>query len=76
MAGKLKVRKGATPEFPEESIIPAGSQDDLHVIRLVVDKKAPLITTDRPMIDDLQSSGITAKYDLSVLTPERVFEHL
>ena len=57
------------PCFPEETQIPAGSQDDLQFIRLAVHTRATLVTTDQPLIQELQAAGITQQYGLSLLTP-------
>ena len=57
------------PCFPEETKIPAGSQDDLQIVRLAVHTRATLVTTDQPLIQGLETAGITAKYDLTVLSP-------
>ena len=57
------------PGFPEETRIPAGSQDDLQFVRLAVQTRAALVTTDRPLREGLQESGITEKYGLIVLSP-------
>ena len=65
------------PSFPEETSIPQGSQDDLAVtVRLAVETGAILVTTDGPLIQDLESSGIPAKYDLEVLTPQEALGRL
>ena len=63
--------------FPEETSIPQGSQDDLAVtVRLAVETRAILVTTDGPLIQDLESSGIRAKYSLEVLTPQQALGRL
>ena len=65
------------PPFPEESSIPQGSQDDLPVsVRLAVETRAILVTTDGPLKKDLESSGIQAKYSLEVLTPQEALGRL
>ena len=65
------------PPFPEESSIPPGSRDDLTVtVRLAVETRAILVTTDAPLIKDLESSGIQAKYSLEVLTPQQALVRL
>ena len=63
--------------FPEESSIPQGSQDDLSVtVRLAVATGAILVTTDGPLIKDLETSGIRSRYDLEVLTPQQALGRL
>ena len=69
-ARKLDLRQNAPP-FPEETDIPQGSQDDKEIVRLAVDTGAILVTTDNPLIQDLQSSGVTERYQLQVVTPEQ-----
>ena len=65
------------PSFPEETSIPQGSRNDLEVtVRLAVATRAILVTTDGPLIKDLESSGIRARYDLEVLTPQQALGHL
>ena len=61
------------PAFPEENDIPPGSLDDKFVVRLAVEesgKGTALVTTDRPLRDDLANCGIQARYGLNVLSPE------
>jgi hypothetical protein len=49
-------RPDASP-FPEENSILQGSRDDLAVtVRLAVETRATLVTTDGPLIQDLESS--------------------
>ena len=69
-------RPDASP-FPEEGSIPQGSQDDLAVtVRLAIETGAILVTTDGPLIQDLESSGIQATYGLEVLTPQETLDLL
>ena len=60
IAGKFDgLARPNAPPFPEETSIPQGSRDDLPVtVRLAVETRAILVTTDGPLIDDLESSGI------------------
>ena len=44
--------------FPEVSDIPPGSQDDVPIVRLVVETGANLVTTDQALVDDLNSCGV------------------
>jgi hypothetical protein len=61
----------SAPPFDGEETIPQGSQDDVPVsVRLAVETRATLVTTDRPLREHLASSGIEARYNLSVLSPE------
>ena len=57
------------PAFPEESNIPQGSQDDVPIVRLVVETGATLVTTDLALVEDLNSSGVQENYGLRVLSP-------
>ena len=56
--------------FDDESLIPNGSQDDAYLVRLAVETRAILVTTDGALRDDLASCGIQSKYDLTVVSPE------
>ena len=58
------------PVMDDEGLIPNGSQDDVYLVRLAVETGATLVTTDGPLRDDLESSGILSKYDLTVASPE------
>ena len=58
------------PVVDDEGLIPSGSQDDAYLVRLAVETGAILVTTDRPLRDDLESCGILSKYDLTVVSPE------
>ncbi len=62
--------------FEEESRIPRGSQDDTFLVRLAVATGATLVTADTPLRDDLESSGIRARYNLEVVTPEEALTSL
>ena len=78
IAGKFDgLARPNAPPFPEETSIPQGSRDDLPVtVRLAVETRAILVTTDAPLIQDLESSGIQAKYSLEVLTPQEALGRL
>ena len=65
-----------TPSFPEETLIPQGSQDDVENVRLAVLTGATLVTTDNPLIGHLSESGITNQYDLQVVIPEDAIDLL
>ena len=58
------------PIIEDEVLIPSGSQDDVHLVRLAVETRAILVTTDGPLREDLASCGIQSKYGLTVVTPE------
>ena len=58
------------PTMDDEGSIPNGSQDDAYLVRLAVETRATLVTTDRPLRADLASCGILSKYSLTVVTPE------
>ena len=62
--------------FEEENLIPQGSQDDTFLVRLAVATGATLVTADTPLRDDLESSGIRARYNLEVVTPEEALASL
>ena len=68
--GKLRFWPNSPP-FPEETSIPQGSQDDVPLVRLAVATGSILVTTDNPLIEDLQSSGVTDNYQLQVVRPEQ-----
>lgn len=73
--GKLDFRTNAAP-FAEEGDIPQGSQDDALIVRLAVETRATLVTTDLKLRGDLNSCGIQARYDLQMLSPEEALERL
>jgi rRNA-processing protein FCF1 len=58
------------PTMDDEESIPRGSQDDAYLVRLAVETRAILVTTDGALRDDLESSGILSRYDLTVVSPE------
>ena len=58
------------PGFPEENDIPPGSRDDVFIVRLAVESRATLITTDRPLQDDLANCSVQSRYGLRVISPE------
>lgn len=77
ISGKLDGfdRADAGP-FEEENLIPQGSQDDTFLVRLAVATGATLVTADTPLRTHLESSGIRARYDLQVVTPEEALTSL
>ena len=69
--------RGAAPPFAGEELISQGSQDDLSVtVRLAVETRAVLVTTDDPLRQDLRSSGIQDRYQLVVLSPEEALSQV
>ena len=71
--GKIDGLGHTAPPFLEENDIPPGSQDDKFIVRLAVEESGrdtTLVTTDRPLRQDLASSSIQTRYDLNVLSPE------
>ena len=75
MAGKIDFRNNAAP-FPEEGSIPQGSQDDVDVVRLLVETGATLVTTDVSLRNDLNSCGVQETYSLQLLSPEEALGSL
>lgn len=73
--GKIDLRQ-ASPSFPEEESIPAGSRDDTLIVRLAVESRAALVTTDAPLRDDLNSCGIQENYGLEIYSPEEALKLL
>lgn len=65
-----------SPSFPEEGTIPSGSQDDVPMVRLAVETGAILVTTDGPLRESLESTGIQEKYSLQVLSPDEALQIL
>ena len=57
------------PIMDDEGSIPSGSQDDAYLVRLMVETRATLVTTDGPLRADLVSCGILSKYSLTVVSP-------
>ncbi len=45
-------------------------RDDVFLVRLAVESRANLVTTDRPLHNDLANCGIQARYNLTVLSTE------
>ena len=77
ISGKLDgFDRADCPTFADESLIPQGSQDDVPLVRLAVGTNATLVTTDAPLRNDLESSGIRARYNLEVVTPEEALASL
>ena len=63
--------RASAPPFDGEETIPQGSQDDVPVsVRLAVQTRATLVTTDGPLQEHLASSGIQAKFGLLVVSPQ------
>ena len=64
------------PPFEGEASIPAGSQDDMFLVRLAVETGAILVTTDEALRDGLGHSGIQQSHNLSVLSPDDALSQL
>ena len=63
--------RDSAPPFEGEEAIPQGSQDDVPVsVRLAVETGATLVTTDGPLREHLESSGIQTRYNLEIVSPE------
>ena len=75
-AGKIDIRSADAAEFPEEESIPAGSQDDINLVRLAVETGDTIVTTDQPLRGHLNSSGIAEAHNLQVLSPREALEQL
>ena len=73
--GKLEFRPGASA-FPEEESIPQGSQDDVPIVRLVVETGSALVTTDEALREGLNSCGVQERYNLQLLAPDQVLARL
>lgn len=74
--GKIaNTRENAVP-FPEENQIPQGSQDDVLMVRLALETGATLVTTDKPLREHLESSGVRLAYNLEVLSPDEALTKL
>ncbi|MCI0440894.1 MAG: hypothetical protein L0177_17445 [Chloroflexi bacterium] len=73
--GKVIMRPVALP-FPEETAIPQGSQDDRYIVRLAVETRAILVTTDAALKDDLNSCGVQEAYSLQLLSPDEALKVL
>ena len=56
--------------FDGEALLPNSSQADAYLVRLAVETRAILVTTDGALRDDLASCGIQSKYDLTVVSPK------
>ncbi len=74
--GKIENSRRDAPGFPEEGDIPPGSQNHVSLVRLAVESGATLVTTDNPLIEDLNSCGVQEKYGLQVLLPEQALSGL
>ena len=67
--GKLAWQDNA-PSFSEETAIQQHGQGDVEIVRLAIATAAVLVTTDQPLLSDLESSGIQAAHSLQVVSPE------
>ncbi len=64
------------PPFDDEGSIPPGSADDTYLVRLAVETGAILVTTDRPLRHDLETSSIQSTHRLTVVSPEEALQRL
>lgn len=76
MQGKVDFLTPAAREFPEESGIPPGSQDDITLVRLAIATGAILVTTDQALEEDLASCGVQERYNIPIMSPAEVLESL
>lgn len=74
--GKIEVRHNNAPPFPEETSIPPGSQDDVEIVRLTVETRDALVTTDTPLRSDLNDCGVQEAYHLHILSPAEALGQL
>ena len=58
------------PAFLDETAIQRHGTGDVEIVRLAVATGAILVTTDQPLREDLATTGIVAKYNLQVRSPE------
>ena len=72
---KVELRSDAS-SFPGEDRIPAGSQDDVEIVRLAVASGATLVTTDEPLREALSSTSIQETYNFQVMSPAEVLADL
>lgn len=64
------------PTFLEETAIQRHGTGDVEIVRLAVATGAILVTTDQPLREDLAATGIVAKYNLQVRSPEDALDLL
>lgn len=57
------------PDFPGETDIQQHGQGDVEIVRLAIATASVLVTTDQPLLSDLESSGIQAAHSLQVVSP-------
>ena len=63
--------RDAAPPFEGEELIAQGSQDDIEVtVRLAVDTKAILVSSDEPLRNHLLEAGTIDDHGLMVVSPE------
>ena len=69
--------RASAPPFEGEEMIPQGSQDDVPVsVRLAVQTKATLVTTDGPLREHLATSDVEVLRALQVVTPQEALSLL
>ncbi len=74
--GKVDIRQNNAVPFPEETSIPAGSQDDVPIVRLAVETSGTLVTTDTPLRNELNSCGVQEIYNLQIVSPAEALRRL
>lgn len=67
--GKLDWQDNAPP-FSEEAAIQQHGPGDVEIVRLAVAAGAILVTTDQPLLTDLETTGIRERYNLQVVFPD------
>ena len=65
-----------SPSFDDEGDIPPGSVDDMDIVRLAVESRAVLVTTDEKLREHLAESGIQSTHGLMVVSPEGALDTL
>ena len=76
ISNKVRGVGRTSPPFKEERYIPTGSQKDTYIVRLAVESGAILVTTDGPLREGLESSGIQSAYDLQIVSPVEALSNL
>ena len=76
ISNKIKGIGRTSPSFKDEGKIPIGSQKDTYIVRLAVESGAILVTTDGPLREGLESSGIQSTYGLEIVSPVEALTNL
>lgn len=67
--GKIDWQANAS-DFPDETAIQQHGPGDVEIVRLAVATGAILVTTDYPLLTDLETAGIRERYNLQVVSPD------